>query len=84
MAKSSGHTTKNPSFALKRITGWGWRILGWNIRLSAGAFVAIVVVMGFVLHGSLVGRLIEGVFMVASMVVLWLIGTRTGGPTADQ
>jgi hypothetical protein len=36
----------------------------------------MIVVMGFALHGSIVGRLVEGAVFVTSIVVLWMTGTR--------
>ena len=66
--------------------------MGWKGPIAAFAFVAIIVVMGFALHGSLVGRLVEGTVMVTAMIVFWLIGPpepqpptdRTPGTDADQ
>jgi uncharacterized membrane protein len=55
--------------------------MGWKGPIAAFAFVAIIVVMGFALHGSLVGRLVEGTVMVTAMIVFWLIGTRPQPPT---
>ena len=48
------------------------------------AFMTMVVVMGFSLHGSLAGRLIEGAVMVTAMIVLWLIGTRPAAQPPDD
>ena len=50
--------------------------MGWKGPIAAFAFVAMIVVTGFALHGSLVGRLVEGTVMVTAMIVFWLIGTR--------
>jgi hypothetical protein len=36
----------------------------------------MIIVMGFALHGSAIGRLVEGAVFVTSIVVLWLTGTR--------
>jgi hypothetical protein len=46
--------------------------------------MTMVVVMGFSLHGSLAGRLIEGAVMVTAMIVLWLIGTRPAAQPPDD
>jgi hypothetical protein len=35
----------------------------------------MIVVMGFALHGSVIGRLVEGAVFVTSIIVLWLTGT---------
>jgi len=66
-----------------RHIGWVRRVLSGRSIISALIFVVAIAVMGFVLHGSLLGRLFEGAVLIASMIVLWLIGTRADSVASD-
>jgi len=76
VAKGPGRGSKDPGAGPDPPPRWGALFLGWKGRLLAVVFTAMIVVMGFALHGSIVGRLVEGAVFVTSIVVLWMTGTR--------
>ena len=75
MAKGPGRRAKAQGLRPAHPPRWEDLLLGWKGRLLAVAFTAMIVVMGFALHGSVIGRLVEGAVFVTSIIVLWLTGT---------
>ena len=76
VAKGHRRIPKEPRVEPDHPVGWGALLLSWKGRLSAVAFITMIVVMGFALHGSIAGRLIEGSVFITSIVLLWMTGTR--------
>ena len=85
VAKGPGRITKAPQVGPDHPVGWRALLLSWKSRLSVAAFITMIVVMGFALHGSIAGRLIEGAVFLTSLVLLWMTGTRPAAqPPSDR
>lgn len=84
MARESEHVTKELRPIPETHVGQPSLTHRWKGRLAAVGFATMIIIMGFALHGSIVGRLVEGAVMVAAIVVIWLDGTRPATQPRDD
>jgi hypothetical protein len=84
VARESERVTKELRPIPETHVGWPSLTNHSKGRLAAVGFATMIMVMGFALHGSIVGRLIEGAVMVAAIVVIWLGGTHPATQPRDD
>ena len=70
VAKRPGRITTAPQVGPDHPVGWRALLLSWKGRLSVAAFITMIVVIAFALHGSIAGRLMEGAVFLTSIVLL--------------
>jgi hypothetical protein len=71
--------TKHPWFGPKEF-GWGWRPVSWQGWLATGVFVAVVGAAVAYFKPTLTALLIGLVSFAAFLGVIFLTGSKPGGP----